>query len=157
MVYKKIFAGTAIIVLVIAFLIAMLFMPFALSIGYISLPYTGHNKNFDKEQNEAMIHFVEQVIDVQYKTHSPETLKEIFTEEFLESEGNYLHDLFREGPVYFNKNYMKTMRLTKENQWSVVISMHEGGLMSGYSFFLHVTIIKTEDGAYLINSIGRDA
>ena len=150
-VYKKFFTWLAIGITAV---LASICLPFMWSVGYVSFPYTRHNKDFDKEQNKAMIHLVEQVFDARYKTHSVETLEKIFTEELLENYDNYIHNFFQEGPFYYNKNYMKTIHFTEENQWTVIVSMHEGGLMSGNSYFLHVTIIKTEDGSYLISSIG---
>jgi len=124
-------------------------------------PPTPHNKSFDKEINEAVIHLVEQVIDVQYKTHNKELLRTLFTDELLEKNlekyNDYYHVFFKDVPFRYSKDYMKSLRNTDDNQWSVIIRMHEGGLISERSFWLYITIIKTEDGSYKISSYERNA
>ena len=153
----RVFATCLIVVLV---LIVLIISAFILTIGFAPFPYTRQNRRFDRELNEAMIYLVETAISVQYSTHSAEKLQEILTEELFEKEVTYLFRGYvfeNVSHYYVNRDYMRTMRYSGDNQWSVVVGMHEGGLMSGYSFFLHVTIIKTESGSYRISFIGADA
>jgi len=144
MVYKKTF-------------ICLFSIVFVSTIAYFSLFHTRYNRNFESELNNAIINLVEQVINVQYRTHCEETLKKIFTEELLENYDDYHPHFFREESFFVNRNFMESLHYRGDNEWSVSVGITEGGFLSGHSFFLHITVVKTEEGSYLIHVIGRDA
>ena len=147
MVYKKI---------VLAIILTIIF-----AMANSVLLHARHNKNHSKELNEAIINLVEQLIEVKYETHCTETLEKIFTEELLEIYDDIHPHFFREESFYFvNRTFMRSLYYLGDNQWSVIVRIHEGFFLSRTperSFWLYITIIKTESGSYLINYIARNA
>lgn len=140
----KIFAGLAVVFIILSIITYVCF-------------HVKDNENFDKEINNVVKDLVEQVIMVQYKTHSADTLEKIFTEELLQELEDFYPYFYRNESFYFvNRNYMRTLRRSEEDRWYVVVGIHEG-LLFGDSFFLHIGIIQKEDGSYVISFIGKDA
>ena len=152
--YKTSIIISSIIIVAIIFLVLSFITT---CLGFFPFSYARHNRNFDKEMNVAIIDLVEQLISVKYNTHCSETLERIFTEELLEKYSEYHHHLFKNIPFFVNRNYMQSLHGSGDGKWTVIVGMHEGGLMTGYSFYLHVTIVEMASGSYLISSIGEDA
>jgi len=147
---------TAIIMIVVMVAMFLLRLYLLTILGFAPIPFVPHNKNLDREQNEAIISLVEQAITVRYETHCMETLEAIFTDELEEQNEDYSRYYFKDvSPYYVSRFYMCSIYSDKEDQWVVVIGIHEGGLMSGYSFFLYITIVRLECGSYRISSIGE--
>ena len=114
------------------------------------------NPKFNKEINDAVKDLVQQLLTVQYKTHSTEMLEKLLTEEMLEKLDSYHPNFFRDKSFHFlDSNYMKSLHyFEKSHKWEVSIRIHEGLWDDG--FYLVVGITKKEDGTYAISFIGRD-
>jgi|GEM_PF-2739667 len=128
-----------------------------LLMAYLLLFYVKDNKEVDKELNNAVKKLVKQVISVQYKTHSEDTMKEIFTEELVRDIDDYYYEFYRNELFYFIGNdYMQTLDYSEELKVGYVVLRVREGLISGKNFYLHIRFIQTEEGSYLISGIGRD-
>ena len=153
---SRIMKITAIITLAVMVAMFLLRLFLLTILGFFPLPYTPHNRNLDREQNEAIISLVEQAITVRYETHCMETLEAIFTDELEEHYEHYSRYYLMDVSTYYvSRFYMWTIFRDKEDQWNVEVGMHEGCLMSGYSFFLKVCIVKLDCGSYRIRYIGE--
>ena len=151
--YKNILIACSTVIAIVFFIV----VTFVFKVGFFPLPHVPHNRNIDRELNRAIIDLVEQVTQVQYHTHCRETMEQIFTSHLLENYDNYHHDFFRDvRPVYVNRNYMRSMPYIGDGEWHVIVTIHEGRIWSGESFFLHIHVIETEEGSYQIHRIGRD-
>jgi hypothetical protein len=139
------------------FILALVFVILSI-ISYCLSRVNYDNNGFDKDVNDAIKELVEQVITVKYKTHSQETMKDIFTDELLKNINNYWPDFFSKKQIYFiSNNYMQTMhKIATENQWYLTIGIREG-LFFGEDYLIQIGIIqKEEDGSYVIFFIGKD-
>ena len=150
---SRAFLFPALIIILIIF--AVTFFS-SLILGYVPFLRTRHNTNFERELNVAIINLVEQVIDIQYRTHCLESLELIFTEELMENYDDFHPHFFRNETFFFvNRNYMRTLYYLGEGRWDVIVRIHEGSLRTGNSFFLYLTIVRGENGSYMVDFIGR--
>jgi len=128
----------------------------SLILGYVPFLRTRHNTNFERELNIAIINLVEQVVDIQYRTHCLESLELIFTEELMERYDDAHPNFFRNETFFFvNRNYMRTLHYADDDRWYVNVRIHEGPLRTVTSFFLQIAIVRCEDHSYKIDFIGR--
>ena len=123
---------------------------------FLTICWVPSNPNFDREINIEMKKLVKQVIQVQYKTHNEETLKEIFTKEAQQKIQDSYNWFFKEETLYFvGNNYMSTLRYSEDKKkWGVSVKIREGILDDGH--WLVINMIKDEDGKYKVSFVGVD-
>ena len=127
---------------------------FLLLVVFVSLD-DSNNNHIEKERERTIKNLITQMMEVQYKTHDDDVLKEIFTEELRDNIEFYYPRFYKEKPFFFISNkYMNTLRYVPgTNKWYVLLRIYDG-FNPINSFYLEIGFTETEPESYLISHIG---